>query len=69
MPLPPIYEYVARGEMQVIRSDMPVPPQLLVVSYLEGAGSDAIRLVAELASRASDQYTASVTSPKFGSAQ
>lgn len=69
VPLPPIYEYVARGEVQMIRCDVPVPPQLLVVSYLEGAGSDAIRLVAELACRASDQYTASVAPPKFGSAQ
>lgn len=69
VPLPPIYEYVARGEMQVIRSDMPVPPQLLVVSYLDSAGSDAIRLVAELASRASDQFTTSVVEPRFGSAQ
>ncbi|WP_175173941.1 LysR family transcriptional regulator [Achromobacter pestifer] len=69
VPLPPIYEYVARGEVQVIRSDMPVPPQLLVVSYLDSAGSDAIRLVAELASRASDQFTTSVVEPRFGSAQ
>jgi len=60
---------VARGEVQVIRSDMPVPPQLLVVSYVESAGSDAIRLVAELASRASDQFTTSVAEPRFGSAQ
>ncbi|MGH8819470.1 MAG: LysR family transcriptional regulator, partial [Achromobacter pestifer] len=67
VPLPPIYEYVARGEVQVIRSDMPVPPQLLVVSYLDSAGSDAIRLVAELASRASDQFTTSVVEPRFGS--
>jgi len=69
VPLPPMYEYVARGEVQVIRSDVPVPPQLLVVSYLESAGSDAIRLVAELASRASDQFTTSVVAPRFGSAQ
>ena len=69
VPLPPIYEYVARGEVQIIRCDIPVPPQLLVVSYLESAGSDAIRLVAELASRASDQFTSSVIAPRLGSAQ
>jgi len=69
VPLPPIYEYVARGEVQIIRCDIPVPPQLLVVSYLESAGSDAIRLVAELASRASDQFTSSVAAPRLGSAQ
>lgn len=68
VPLPPIYEYVARGEIQVIRTDLPVPPQLLVVSYLESGGSDAIRLVAELACRASDQFTAAVVAPGMGSA-
>jgi len=68
VPLPPMYEYVARGEIQVIRTDLPVPPQLLVVSYLESGGSDAIRLVAELACRASDQFTAAVVAPGMGSA-
>ncbi|OZI36171.1 LysR family transcriptional regulator [Bordetella genomosp. 1] len=69
VPLPPIYEYVARGELQILRTDAVVPPQRLVVSYLEGASSDAIRLVAELACRASDQFTTSVQPPPLGSAQ
>ena len=69
VPLPPIYEYVGRGEVQILRTDLPVPPQRLVVSYLEGAASDAIRLVAELACLASDQFTTSVKAPRLGSAQ
>lgn len=69
VPLPPIYEYVARGEIQLIRTDLPAPPQLLVVSYLESGGSDAIRLVAELACRASDQFTAAVVAPQAEAAR
>lgn len=69
VPLPPIYEYVARGEIQVIHADLAVPPQRLVVSYRESGGSDAIRLVAELACRASDQFTAAVVAPDVGSAR
>ncbi|MFJ1298433.1 LysR family transcriptional regulator [Pseudomonadota bacterium AL_CKDN230030165-1A_HGKHYDSX7] len=69
VPLPPIYEYVGRGEVQILRTDLPVPPQRLVVSYLEGAASDAIRLVAELACLASDQFTTSAKAPRLGSAQ
>lgn len=69
VPLPPIYEYVARGEVQVIHSDVQPPRQLLVVSYLDNVGSDAIRLVAELARRASDHFTMSIRSAEFGVAQ
>jgi len=69
VPLPPLYEYVARGEIQIIHTDLPVPPQQLAVSYLESGGSDAIRLVAELACRASDQFTASVIAPRVGAAR
>jgi len=36
-----------------------------VVSHLEAVDSDAIRLVAELACRASDQFTASAIAPTW----
>ncbi|KAF1050237.1 LysR family transcriptional regulator [Xylophilus sp.] len=68
VPLPAIDEYVERGELQIIASDRPVPPQRIVVSYLDAAGSDAIRLVAELASRVSDQFTSGLDTPAAGAA-
>jgi hypothetical protein len=63
VPLPPIYEYVASGDLRIIDCDALISPQRLVVSHLEAADSDAIRLVAELACRASDQFTSSALAP------
>lgn len=56
-PLPPLHDFIARGELQRVGCDLPLPPLQLAVSYLESGGSDAVRLVAELACRAADQYT------------
>lgn len=69
VPLPPIYDYVARAELQIIQSNAQLPPQRIVVSHLESVASDTIRLVAELACRASDQFTASVVPPAVNPAQ
>jgi DNA-binding transcriptional LysR family regulator len=65
VPLPPVYEEVARGDLRIIECDTPIAPQRIVVSYLDSAESSAIRLVAELACRASDQFVSSLqpTSP------
>lgn len=63
VPLPPIYEYVVAGDVRIVECDVLLSPQRLVVSHLDAADSDAIRLVAELACRASDRFTASVVAP------
>ena len=65
VPLPPVYEYVASGDVRIIECDALISPQRLVVSHLEAADADAIRLVAELACRASDQFTASAVAPTW----
>ena len=65
VPLPPVYEYVAAGDVRIVECDALISPQRLVVSHLEAADSDAIRLVAELACRASDQFTASAVAPTW----
>ncbi len=68
VPLPPVYEYVAAGDVRIIECDALISPQRLVVSHLEAADSDAIRLVAELACRASDQFTAAAIAPIWSGA-
>ena len=68
VPLPPVYEYVAAGDVRIIECDALISPQRLVVSHLEAADSDAIRLVAELACRASDQFTAAAVAPIWSGA-
>jgi len=65
VPLPPCYEYVATGDVKIIECDALISPQRIVVSHLEAADSDAIRLVAELACRASDQFTTSAVAPTW----
>lgn len=59
VPLPPVHEEVVGGGLRVITCDTPVPPQRIVVSYQDSAESGAIRLVAELACRAADQFVSS----------
>lgn len=66
VPLPPVYEHVERGELRIVQCEVDIPPQRLVVSHVEAADSDAIRLVAELACRASDRYTSTVQAPGMG---
>ena len=63
VPLPPMRDEVERGELRVIPTDLPLPPQGLVVSYLESRASDAIRLVAELACQEADRFMRSMPPP------
>lgn len=63
VPLPPIYEYIARGEVKMIECDVSIPQLRLVISYLDSIYSDSIRLVADLACRTSDQYTSDLHCP------
>ncbi|MDW3688846.1 LysR family transcriptional regulator [Cupriavidus sp. CV2] len=63
MPLAPVREEVERGELRVICCDVPLPHQRLVVSHLDHAASEAIRLVADLACRESDRFVRSLPAP------
>ena len=63
IPLPPVREEVVRGELRIIETDMPLPPQGLIVSYLESRESDAIKLVAELACQEADRFMRSMPAP------
>lgn len=68
VPLPPLLEHVARGDLHFIRCEVQVPPQRLVVSHVDGEprGSRAIRVVADLACTVSDRYTSAVSAPLWG---
>ncbi|XAH25124.1 LysR family transcriptional regulator [Xylophilus sp. GW821-FHT01B05] len=66
VPLPPVLDDITAGHLRVIDCDTPLPPQRIVVSHLDAADSDAIRLVAELACRASDQFTLSLDASVWG---
>jgi DNA-binding transcriptional LysR family regulator len=63
MPLAPVRDAVERGELRIIASDVPLPPQRLVVSYHDHGVSEAIRFVAELACRESDRFVQSLPAP------
>ena len=63
VPLPPLRDEIERGELRVIASDMLLPPQGLVVSYLQSRASDAIRFVAELACQEADRYMRAMPAP------
>ncbi|MCP3024380.1 LysR family transcriptional regulator [Cupriavidus basilensis] len=63
MPLAPVREEVERGELRVICCDVPLPHQRLVVSHLDHAASEAIRLVADLACRESDRFVRALPAP------
>jgi DNA-binding transcriptional LysR family regulator len=67
VPLSPVYENIERGELRIIECDALIPPLRLVISYLDASDSDAIRLLADLACRASDQYAGSKPCPASGS--
>jgi DNA-binding transcriptional LysR family regulator len=57
VPLAPVYENIQQGQLKVIECDASIPPLRLVISYLGTSGSDAIRLLADLASRISERYS------------
>ena len=63
VPLPPVRDEIERGELRLITTDLSLPPQGLVVSYLQSRASDAIRFVAELACQEADRYMRSMPAP------
>lgn len=62
VPLPPVYDEVQRGGLRIIECDTPIAPQRIVVSYIDSEDARTIRLVAELACRAADQFASSFPS-------
>jgi DNA-binding transcriptional LysR family regulator len=63
IPLPPVREEIARGDLRILDCDTPLPPQRIVVSHLVSADSPALRLVAELARTESDRFAGTLPAP------
>ncbi|QEI05483.1 LysR family transcriptional regulator [Pigmentiphaga aceris] len=60
VPLPPVLDEIARGDLQVLPCATPLPPQRIVVSHIERGDSAAIAPVAALACRESDRFIAAL---------